>query len=47
MCEACIESGMEPKFLIKLYGHENGLEAIRPYLDKKLYVGSEILAKEL
>jgi hypothetical protein len=47
MCRTCIEGGFEPRPLIIIYGRANGLDSIREYLSKNLYVGDPILASDL
>lgn len=47
MCEACISSKFEPRWLIVLAGRQQGSELVRDFVLKKRYVGSEISASEL
>ena len=47
MCETCITSKLEPRWLIILAGRSNGADYVRDYVLKKRYVGNEISASEL
>jgi hypothetical protein len=47
MCETCITSKFEPRWLIILAGRSNGADYVRDYVLKKRYVGNEISASEL
>jgi hypothetical protein len=47
MCESCITSKFEPRWLIILAGRSNGADYVRDYVLKKRYVGNEISASEL
>jgi hypothetical protein len=47
MCETCITSKFEPRWLIILAGRSNGPDYVRDYVLKKRYVGNEISASEL
>jgi hypothetical protein len=47
MCESCITSKFEPRWLIILAGRSNGPDYVRDYVLKKRYVGNEISASEL
>lgn len=47
MCETCIESKFEPRWLIILAGRSNGADHVRDFVLKKRYVGNEISASEL
>ena len=47
MCNDCISNKREPRFVIILYGRQNGIESVSDYLDNDRYVGDPILAKEL
>jgi hypothetical protein len=46
MCESCITSKFEPRWLIILAGRSNGADYVRDYVLKKRYVGNEISASE-
>jgi hypothetical protein len=47
MCETCISSKFEPRWLIIIAGRQNGSEFVRDFVLKKRYVGSDILGSEL
>jgi len=47
MCESCILSKFEPRWLIILAGRQQGAEVVREFVLKRKYVGQEITASEL
>lgn len=47
MCETCVSSKFEPRWLVILAGRQNGAESVREFILKKRYVGSDISASEL
>jgi len=47
MCEGCISSKFEPRWLIIIAGRQQGAESVREFVLKKKYVGAEISASEL
>jgi hypothetical protein len=47
MCESCILSKFEPRWLIILTGRQQGADSVREFVLKKKYVGQEITASEL
>lgn len=47
LCNDCVKSKMEPRFLIILYGRANGAESVVDYVKSHRYCGEPILAKEL
>ena len=47
MCESCINSKLEPRWVVILAGRSNGAEHVREVVLKKRYVGNEISASEL
>lgn len=47
MCQSCIESKFEPRYVIILGGRQNGPESVRDYVIKHRYVGRPIFAEEL
>lgn len=47
MCQTCIESKFEPRWVIILGGRQYGMEKVRDFILKRRYVGREILAEEL
>jgi len=47
MCETCVTSKFEPRWLVILAGRQNGAESVREFILKKRYVGTDISASEL
>jgi hypothetical protein len=47
MCEGCISSKFEPRWLIVIAGRQLGSDSVREFILKKKYVGNEISASEL
>ncbi len=47
MCETCISSKFEPRWVIILSGRQYGSEFVRDYVIKKRYHGLDITASEL
>jgi hypothetical protein len=47
MCETCITSKVEPRWVIILAGRQGGPDAVREFVLKKRYIGNEISASEL
>lgn len=47
MCETCIASKLEPRWVIILAGRSNGPEHVKEYIQKRRYVGTEVSASEL
>lgn len=47
MCQSCIDSKYEPRWIIILAGRSNGPEYVKEYISKRRYVGREITANEL
>jgi len=47
MCETCITSKFEPRWVVILSGRQHGSEFVRDFVLKKRYVGSDISASEL
>jgi hypothetical protein len=47
MCETCITSKVEPRWVIILAGRQSGPEYVRDFVLKKRYVGNDISASEL
>jgi len=47
MCESCINSRFEPRWVVILSGRQNGMEHVRDFVLKKRYIGNEISASEL
>jgi hypothetical protein len=47
MCQTCIDSKFEPRWVIILAGRQNGAEFVRDYIVKRRYIGRTIDAEEL
>jgi len=47
MCETCIASKFEPRWVIILAGRQLGSEAVKEFIIKKRYAGNDIIASEL
>jgi hypothetical protein len=47
MCETCISSKFEPRWVVILAGRQLGSEAVKEFIIKKRYVGNDIIASEL
>jgi len=47
MCETCIASKLEPRWVIIISGRQLGPEAVKEFIVKKRYIGSDIAASEL
>lgn len=47
VCETCIVSKMEPRWVVILSGRQMGSEYVREFIVKKRYVGNDISASEL
>lgn len=47
LCETCIASKLEPRWVVILAGRSQGPESVREYVLKKRYLGNEISAFEL
>jgi hypothetical protein len=47
MCETCVNSKFEPRWVIILAGRQHGAELVRDFVIKKRYVGESITAEEL
>ena len=47
MCQSCIDSKFEPRWVIILGGRQNGAESVRDYIVKRRYVGRPISAEEV
>ena len=47
MCETCISSKFEPRWLIILSGRQNGPESVKDFVLKRRYCGNDISASEL
>jgi len=47
LCETCIDSKLEPRWVVILAGGQIGHEFVKEHVSKKRYPGDEILASEL
>jgi hypothetical protein len=47
MCESCINSKFEPRWVVILSGRQNGMDSVRDFVLKKRYLGNDIAASEL
>jgi hypothetical protein len=47
MCETCISSKFEPRWVIILSGRQLGPDAVKEFIVKKRYIGTDIAASEL
>jgi len=47
ICETCIDSKFEPRWIIILAGRQMGSEYVREFVVKRRYIGNEISASEL
>ena len=47
MCETCVSSKFEPRWVIILSGRQLGPEAVKEFIVKKRYIGTDIAASEL
>jgi hypothetical protein len=47
MCQTCIDSRFEPRWVVVLGGRSNGPESVKDFIIKRRYVGKDILANEL
>lgn len=47
LCNDCVKSKMEPRWLIILAGRQSGAESVAEYVKAHRYIGEDILAKEL
>ncbi len=47
MCETCVTSKLEPRWVIILAGRSNGVDHVKEYIQKRRYIGNEVSASEL
>jgi hypothetical protein len=47
MCETCVASKFEPRWVVILAGRQLGSESVKEFIIKKRYCGAEITASEL
>ena len=47
MCQTCLDSKYEPRWIIILAGRQNDPSHVRDFIVKRRYLGKEITANEL
>ena len=47
LCETCLTSKLEPRWVVVLAGRQHGIDSVRDVIKKHLYLGNEITAEEL
>jgi NMD protein affecting ribosome stability and mRNA decay len=47
LCQSCLESKLEPRWVVILGGRQNGTDSVRDYIVKRRYLGNTISAEEL
>jgi protein-arginine kinase activator protein McsA len=47
LCQQCIDSKFEPRWVVILAGRQQGAQYVRDYVVKKRYYGKDILGSEL
>jgi hypothetical protein len=47
MCETCINSKFEPRWLVVISGRQNGPDSVKDIVLKRRYIGNDITAEEL
>jgi hypothetical protein len=47
MCQSCIDSKYEPRWVVILAGRQKGPDVVRDFIVKRRYVGRSISAEEL
>lgn len=47
MCQTCIDSKYEPRWVVVLAGRTFGSDHVRDFIVKRRYIGKEIFANEL
>jgi len=47
ICETCISSKLEPRWVVILAGRSNGSDHVKEFIIKRRYLGNEITASEL
>jgi hypothetical protein len=47
MCETCISSKFEPRWVVILAGRQLGPDSVKEFIIKKRYLGADITASEL
>lgn len=47
MCQTCIDSKFEPRWVIVLAARSKGADIVKDFIIKRRYIGNDILANEL
>jgi len=47
MCESCVTSKLEPRWVIILAGRSQGADHVKEFILKRRYIGTEVSASEL
>jgi len=47
VCETCISSRLEPRWVVILAGRSSGPDYVKEFIIKRRYIGNEITASEL
>lgn len=47
LCQSCIDSKFEPRWVIILAARQNGASSVRDFIIKRRYIGQEILGNEI
>jgi NMD protein affecting ribosome stability and mRNA decay len=47
ICETCISSKLEPRWVVILAGRSHGSDHVKEFIVKRRYIGNEISASEL
>ena len=47
ICETCISSKLEPRWVVILAGRSHGSDHVKEFIIKRRYIGNEISASEL
>lgn len=47
MCETCVSSKFEPRWVVILAGRQNGSDSVKEFIIRKRYCGNDIAASEL
>lgn len=47
MCESCVTSKLEPRWVIILAGRSQGADHVKEFIIKRRYIGTEVSASEL
>lgn len=47
MCETCVNSKLEPRWVVILAGRQNGMDSVKEFVVKRRYIGNDISASEL